>query len=217
MFSKVSRANSLALRLSAWYAGSAFVLLIVASGFLYWVLWQSFEREDDQHLTEKMNVLRALLRERDFRTIRWEAEGEASARPGVHVLSRVISADGRVLVETDSASLGLPSTIFVEEDSTRYRVAGSRVFRLRSERVHEAFGDYIIQVALEVTQEQNLLSEYRTQLWVVLSLGLIASVFVGWVIARRGIRPVKDISEAVRRIGSSTLSERVSPRGYPSE
>jgi hypothetical protein len=48
MFWKSSRPGSLALRLSAWYAGSAFLLLLAGTSFLYWELVQSFDTEDDQ-------------------------------------------------------------------------------------------------------------------------------------------------------------------------
>lgn len=41
--------------------------------------------------------------------------------------------------------------------------------------------------------------------------------FVGYRIARRGIRPVERIAETARRISSSTLSERIQPAGYPVE
>jgi hypothetical protein len=89
--------RSLALQLSVWYAASAFLLLTAGTGFLYWELVQSSNTEDDQYLSEKVNTLRMLLNERDFRTLKWEVEGESSVRPAVEVLSRVFSSDGRIL------------------------------------------------------------------------------------------------------------------------
>ena len=55
--------NSIAWRLSVWYAGSAFILLAVGTGFLYFVLASSFERENTDYLTEKTRTLETLLRE----------------------------------------------------------------------------------------------------------------------------------------------------------
>jgi two-component system heavy metal sensor histidine kinase CusS len=46
---------------------------------------------------------------------------------------------------------------------------------------------------------------------------LMLCPFVGYRIARRGIRPVERIAETARRISSSTLSERIQPAGYPVE
>src|SRR5260370_25615891 len=104
MFSKGRRPASLALRLSAWYAASAFLLLLGGTGFLYWELVQSSNGEDDQYLSEKADTLTELLHRRDFRTLTWEVEGESTARPSVEMLSRGFAGDGSVLVETTGLS-----------------------------------------------------------------------------------------------------------------
>ena len=98
MFWASKQPHSLALRLSAWYAGSAFLLLAAGTGFLYWELVQNSNAEDDQYLWEKVNTLGKLVNERDLRTLKWEVEGESSVRPAVEVLSRVFTGDGRILV-----------------------------------------------------------------------------------------------------------------------
>src|SRR5437868_6878105 len=55
---------SLAARLTAWYAGSAFLLILAATAFLYWTLANSLDREDDEHLGDRVRLLRALVEER---------------------------------------------------------------------------------------------------------------------------------------------------------
>src|SRR5947209_7837595 len=55
------RAWSLAARLTAWYVGSAFLLVLSATGFLYWALAPNLDREDDEYLTEKVRAVQALL------------------------------------------------------------------------------------------------------------------------------------------------------------
>src|SRR5260370_6230054 len=112
MFWRSKGPRSLALRLSAWYTVSAFLLLAAGTGFLYWELVQSSDAEDDQYLSEKANTLRKLVNERDFRTLKWEVEGESSVRPAVEVLSRVFGSDGQILVETAGMSEILPVQIF---------------------------------------------------------------------------------------------------------
>src|SRR5260370_1622662 len=54
---------SLAARLTAWYAGSAFLLILAATGVLYWALLTNLDREDDQYLADKVHILRAFLRD----------------------------------------------------------------------------------------------------------------------------------------------------------
>src|SRR5260370_39935560 len=163
MFWKSKRSTSLALRLSAWYTGSAFLLLLVGTGFLYWELVQSFNTEDDQYLSEKVNTLRELLRRRDFRTLKWEVEGESAARPAVEVLSRVFGADGKMFVETSGMSEQLAPNVFPASDHIEYRTVGKRIFRVLSAHLP----DYRVQVGVEVTFEKNLLAGYRERLWTV--------------------------------------------------
>lgn len=213
MFWTSKRQGSLALRLAGWYAGSAFLLLVAGTGFLYWKLVQSSNAEDDQYLTEKANTIRELLREQDFRTLKWEVEGESAARPGAQLLSRVSSAAGRILVETTGMSDHLPSSAFPKNGRNEFRVVGKRVFRVHSEQIP----GYQFQVALEVTPERNLFGEYRDNLLVVLGIGMLVSAMIGYGIARKGIRPVQEIASTVRRIRSSTLNERVGTGSLPSE
>jgi two-component system heavy metal sensor histidine kinase CusS len=202
MFWRSKRPRSLALKLAEWYAGSAFLLLVAGTGFLYWKLVQSSNAEDDQYLTEKANTIHELLRERDFRTLKWEVEGESAVRPGAQLLSRVSSADGRILVETTGMSDNLTATAFPANGRKEFRKFGKRVFRVLSEQVP----GYQLQVALEVTPERNLFGEYRENLLAVLGIGLLVSAMIGYGIARKGIRPVEEIASTVRRIRSSTLN-----------
>src|SRR5229473_3648417 len=213
MFWRSKHPRSLALRLSIWYAGSAFLLLAAGTGFLYWELVESSNAEDDQYIAEKANTLRKLINGRDFRTLKWEVEGESSVRPAVEVLSRVFSSDGRILVESAGMSEQLPAQIFPRSDRIEYRTFGQRIFRVLSVEVP----DYRLQVGVEVTFEKNMLAGYRKRLWTVLGVGLLLSALAGYVIARRGIRPVEEIAATVRRVRSSTLNQRVETAGLPSE
>ena len=213
MFWKSNQPRSLALRLSIWYAGSAFLLLAAGTGFLYWELVQNSNAEDDQYLFEKTNTLGKLLHQRDFRTLKWEVEGESSSRPAVEVLSRVFSSDGRILVETSGMSEQLSPQDFPKSGRSEYRTIGHRIFRVLSVQSD----DYRLQVGLEVTFERNMFASYRERLWAVLAVGLLLSAFAGYAIARRGIRPVREIAATVRRIRSSTLNQRVETADLPSE
>lgn len=55
-------AGSIVVRMTAWYAGSALILILAATGFLYWVLATSFDAEDRHALANTVTDLRLLLR-----------------------------------------------------------------------------------------------------------------------------------------------------------
>jgi two-component system heavy metal sensor histidine kinase CusS len=73
------------------------------------------------------------------------------------------------------------------------------------------------QIAIDVSQQEALLARYRHRFWLIL-LGTVATFpLVGYQIARRGIRPVREMARTARRISSTNLHARIQPEGYPSE
>ena len=76
---------------------------------------------------------------------------------------------------------------------------------------------YEAQLALGYWSREKLLARYRRRLWVVLGGGLVVCAGVGHLIARRGIRPVTRVADAMRHITPTTLHERIDPAGFPSE
>ena len=218
---------SLAKRLSLWYALSAFLLLSVATGLLYWGTARRFDQENDQYLEKKISLLESLLRDpsEQMATVRWEVEEELLTSPSVRVLSRVAAADGHVLFETSGMSRDLPNHLLARLEANRrgtnIRTPSGKEFRVLTlfvEAPHSAEKrGFRLQVAIDLEYERRLLRNYLDQLWLVLGIGLIAAVMIGFRIARGGIAPVQSMTETVKRVRSSTLSERVELAGMPSE
>src|SRR5262245_22588201 len=59
-----ARPWSLAARLTAWYAGAAFLLVALASVAMDFALARQLDREQDELLADKARLLTQLLRER---------------------------------------------------------------------------------------------------------------------------------------------------------
>ena len=74
-----------------------------------------------------------------------------------------------------------------------------------------------IQVAVDVSQTEELLKRFRLWFWVTSASMLVLFPLVGYKIARQGIRPVEEIATTARRITSSHLGERIAAEGYPYE
>ena len=71
-------AFSLAGRLTLWYAGAAFLLILTVTGYLYWNLKTNLEREDDEFLADYISILRNLFEEHpdDISALMQEVEWE---------------------------------------------------------------------------------------------------------------------------------------------
>jgi two-component system heavy metal sensor histidine kinase CusS len=222
-----AKAWSLAARLSAWQAGSAFALVLAATGYLYWASVSNLDREDDQLLGDRVRVLRAVLQNQpgDTTALRREVDEEWEAHQRTQVHMRIIVGGGQALIETPGMSQLLPSSAFPAPQpdpgrGTDIEPAPGGLFRVLAVDATVASAEhppFIIQVAMDRSLEVELHTGYRKNLLWVLGMALIVCAVVGYWIAHRGIRPIYDITETARRIRPTNLSERIAPEGLPAE
>src|SRR5437762_7200252 len=176
----------LAARLAAWYAGTAFLLVLLATGFWYWVLATNLDREDDDLLVDKVQVVRMLLREAPevSPALRQEVEWESAARQNVRFYIRILGPDGRSIVETRGMREELPAALFPDArpnsaelgEGTEVESPAGRAFRVLTARAVTggASGKQCtVQIALDRSLEEDLLAGYRGQLGLVLGTALV--------------------------------------------
>ncbi|MBI5487749.1 MAG: heavy metal sensor histidine kinase [Deltaproteobacteria bacterium] len=222
--------RSLAARLTVWFAASALLLVSLAAVLLYAALDSSLDREDDEFLADQVRILRSILRDRpaDGETLRQEVQFESAARRHSQVFMRVLDDSGRTLVETNGMAAVLPPSVFPSpvaaaiepEEGAGATAADARAFRALAARA--AVGDSpgeerVVQVAIDRSRDDALLARFRRAILIALGVALLVAVAVGYVIARRGIRPVTEMAGTARRIGSSTLDRRIALDGLPAE
>ena len=74
-----------------------------------------------------------------------------------------------------------------------------------------------VQAAMDRSHEEELLDDYRRNLWIVLGVALIVCSLGGYFLIRKAVRPVQKIAATASRIRSSTLDERIAVDGLPAE
>ena len=215
---------SLAFRLTAWYTVASLLLLLAATGTLYWALVANLERDSTLFLADKVHVVTTLLLERpnDWDGLKEEIQLESAARRYDQFYIRLLDPRGKTLLETPRMNLVLPASSF-EGLSARVAKIQSRVGSLYEATevtapvgaAHDTY--WKIQIGVSLAKQQQVLRQYRHWLWAILSACFILCPLVGYQIARRGIRPVRYVAETAKRIGSRTLSERIQADGYPIE
>ncbi|MFO0938352.1 MAG: heavy metal sensor histidine kinase [Gemmataceae bacterium] len=218
---------SLAARLTIWYAGSAFVLILAAVGFMYLILARNLDREDDGQIADQVRVMRDLLVERpgDLVAVRQEAEQEFQSRQHTQVYIRLLDGGGRVLVETPGlesllVQMEFPRPVtYLGRGEERKAKNGKpfRVMSVRMESVTQEGTEYIIQAAMDRSSEAELLADYRRNIWPVLTAGLLLCILVGYQIARRGLLPVRLVIDTARRIDMANISERIVADSLPAD
>lgn len=220
--------KTLAFRLTAGYAISGLLTVFFATAGLYLVLVTELERSTDLFLADKLNVLRTMLRERpnDLDALREEVELESAARRYEQFYIRLLDEKGTPLMETPGMAeqLDMPQSMAQPRARFDHAVAmggrQGRPFRVISAAVPVGSPPEksdIIQIAVDVSQKEELLARYR-HWFAAIMLGTLAVFPVaGYQIARRGIRPVEEMATTARHISSSNLHERILPEGYPFE
>lgn len=220
--------RTLAFRLTAAYALAGLFLVFLATASLYLLTITEMERSTRLFLDDKVNVLRTMLRERpnDWDALREEIQLESAARRYEQFYIRLLNEHNEPLLVTP----GMAEQLDPEQLGALSGVRSGRPTRMKGKRGHAfrvmtatarvgSSGTQFdtIQIAIDVSSQEEFLQRYRNWFLSIL-LGTFAIFpFVGYQIARRGIRPVEDMAGTARRISSSNLRERILPEGYPFE
>ncbi len=217
--------GSLAALMTFWYALSAFVLLLTASGFLYHALSEGLEHEDDHLLSENLESLTAYMKKNpnDVGDLMQFVGETPKWYRTVSFWTRIMDGN-QILAETPGMSQSLPPNLFPGGSSKNpnltVHTGEGKPFRVLLTQAD--WPGYIrprlqVQMAMDMSTDEDILRKFSKKLWRVLGFSLLACALVGYWIAQRGIRPVKKMAETAAHIRSSTLYERLERRGLPSE
>jgi two-component system, OmpR family, heavy metal sensor histidine kinase CusS len=219
--------GTLAFRLTAWYVVAGLALVVFASASLYFVLVTELKKSTDLFLADKMHVLRTMLRERpdDWDALREEIELESAARRYQQFYIRLLDVRNVPLLTTPGMAEQIDLRQLTAQTESRPERAESmmgrngRLFFVMSAQaaVGGSGQTDTVQIAVDVSEQEALLTRYRHWFWVLLLATLAIFPLVGYQIARRGIRPVEEVATTARHISSTNLHERIQPEGYPSE
>ena len=223
---RVSR--TLAFRLTAIYAMAGMFLVFVATASLYLLLVTELEKSTSLFLQDKVHVISTMLRERpeDEDALREEVELESAARQYEHFYIRLLDQQNKPLLTTPGMAQALDLTELADLTAGRHNLAvpmkGINGLAFRVTTAIAPVGqpptrNVTVQIAIDVSQKERFLARFRLWAWVILVAMLAIFPFVGYEIARQGIRPVEEMAATARRITSSHLGERIVDEGYPFE
>lgn len=216
------RPRSLTARLTLWYTLATLLILTLAVGALYWALMSSLERDDNQFLADKVQVLQQILdmpaKNADalHEEVEWEGGVGKDKRYYVRILDR---AGGVFRMTSGMQALGVPARAFPAPPASARRWCNARghCYLLLSAWAGAAPGRYRLELLLDVSHEDRLLAEYAHVLAGVLFAGTALAAAVGFIATRRGLRPLKDIIRAARSTSALQLHQRLRPARWPTE
>ena len=227
---KGRRTWSIKRRLTVLYFVSAFGILLISTAFLYWVLANRLAKEDGHFLAAKIGLLREILKEepnnRDV--LREEVKWETAPFRLAKYYARIIGPSGNIIIETGRMREVAPVSIFPKP--TGLSEIPARATKRKSSDGHNlllmtalakaggtAGGVRVLQLALDISHEDELTFDYRKQLILVLLAGILLSAGIGVFIAGKGLNPIERITRTIQHISAHQLHRRLGQSDWPLE
>jgi two-component system heavy metal sensor histidine kinase CusS len=214
--------------MTAAYALAGLLLVLFSTATLYLVLVSELEKSTELFLADKLHVLRTMLQQRpdDSDALHEEIELESAARRYEQFYICLLDGRNQPLLMTP----GMEEQLDLRELARRTAIGSGRTISIRG-RDGRAFRATsatattgsspaeldTIQIAVDVSHKEQLLARYRRWFGATLLGTFLLFPWIGYKIARRGIRPVEEMAATARHISSTNLRERIVPEGYPSE
>lgn len=220
---KPTKRQSISSQLVILFTLAATLLLSCGLGAFYWIVVRQAFEEDNAVLTDKVFALRAELK---------KSGGPGALqdqlnipRPGEHAAYwvRVTDSEGRVLAESPGMDEALPVAVFPAAPSglaisgPQNLRKGKKLFSLVT--VGEAVADqsFNVQVAQDRSADEEFTKKFGALLAIVLALGLLAAAVIAISVTRRGLRPLTEMTDSLKRIGPTQLKERLGAMAWPAE
>jgi two-component system heavy metal sensor histidine kinase CusS len=214
------RSLSLAARLTIAFAAAAFVLALGSIVALDLALTAALERDLARVAELAIGEGRAVLAARAPGGEARAAIARLEAMGPPRVLLRIRASDGTTLAESPAIEAELPAPdppVLAEAHGSAVGTSGAwwDVRRSVARRGDDLFA---IEAAVERRELDGLLAEYRAGAAGVLGGAVLACIAIAYWIARRGVRPIEEVTAAARRVSSRTLAdERLDVGRAPAE
>jgi two-component system, OmpR family, heavy metal sensor histidine kinase CusS len=221
--SSLNKTRSIAFQLILLFTLAAALLLACGLGVFYSIIAHHAFAEDNAVLADKVFALSADLRENGPEIFGEEIRAH---RAGQHTpyWIRILDSQGRAIAETPEMDRLIPTQIFpvarepAEAIRSRkdYRSAG-KLFSLVSFDEHSGAEGYTLQLAQDRSSDEQVERNFALLFITVLFGGVVASALIAIIVTRRGLRPLRKMTDSLGRIGPDQLKERIGSTGWPRE
>jgi heavy metal sensor kinase len=216
--------NTLAFRLTLWYAG-IFTFSSIVAFLLFYALITSFMRDqNDQELLAQVNRFSTLLATEGVEAVKSVALVEAKAAGEKKVFFRFLSLDGQVF---SSSNMVYWKNIPVTEKAIQELLHHGRAvletitIQDRPDKVRILYAminpRIILQVGLVMESYSRFLAAFKRIFIITMSILILAAAGLGWFMARRAVSGVEAVTRTARKISGGTLEERVLIKGQGDE
>lgn len=220
---------SLTKRLTLMFVAAATAVLLMLGFVIASSVEQHFEELDMEVLSGKMELTRQALQAVTSQEGLTEfAHQLARSLVGHHGLEvMVLDTDHTVIFATAHADFN-PEMVLAHAAHVPVRPAlwhlGDQSFRGIAERLPTAAVDQtgqpvrvVVAVATNIGHHQSYMQSFLRTLWVFVAGAAALTGVLGWVVVRRGLRPLRTMRDQAQVVNAQQLSHRLPVQSVPQE
>ena len=213
---RINLRNTLAFRLTLWYAGIFTVLSCVAFLLFYMLITSLIRDQTDQELLSQGNRFSTLLAAEGVEAVKNAAVIEAQAAGVKKVFFRLLSLNGQAF---SSSNMAYWRDIHINETVLKRLLRGTHpVFETitipdRRDEVRILYAilspAIILQVGQAMESYSRFLAAFKEIFIITMTCLILLAAVVGWFMARRAVSGVEAVTRTAQKISGGTLEERV--------
>lgn len=218
-----ARRWSLTARMTFFFGTAIALIVLCVSAMMYAELVHQVHEKEEAELLEDIQIQQNELNSGLKKTpvSRWQHEWQQQDDI-VEFAWQLLAPDGKIVAASRNAAGIGPAFDEVHPPKRFYRVNargpnGGGNYLVVGVLQSAPMGGTLLRGMLDVSQDDRVLQRYLTKLISVVVLAIIASVAIGWMLARRGLAPVRAISAEIGRINAERLNARIAQDAWPSE
>jgi len=219
----LNKQRSIALQLILLFTLAAGLLLACGLSIFYSIVVRNAFAEDNAVLADKMFAISAALRENGPSALAAELTARNAGEHTSYWI-RMLDPQGRTYAQTPGMDRLLPPEIFPPPQKSAATIGGLKDYRTESKlftlvALNEEFGSqpYTLQVAQDRSSDEQVERNFALLFIAVLFGGVVASALIAIIVTRRGLRPLREMTESLGRIGPDQLKQRIGSTGWPRE
>jgi len=222
------RPKSITFRLTLFFSTASTVVLLVVGYLIGTLVEAHFEELDVEELNGKLELVRhTLVKVRTSTDVAFIPENLSDALVGHHGLSVAVVGPDRDLLFKSSDAV-FPATLLDsrppenssrrvkpvvwEQDGRPYRgIAAAAITGIAGQP------PLSVVVAVNIEHHRIFMEAFHKRLWLAITAGIALTALLGWIAARRGLAPVREMADVAQGISANRLGDRLPPESVPTE
>ncbi len=220
--------RSITLRLTIYFAAASIAVLLAIGYLVGNAVEKHFIELDRMELRGKMELIRHVLSTtrtpEDVAVLRQRMADALTGHESLEV--GLATPEGRTLFKTSGATFPpalletrTPDDADAVPDLTPWEQHGHvyRGFAAVVPTEAAAIPRVVVAIAVGTDEHHKFMTVLNRSLWLAIAAGILSTAILGWIAARRGLAPVREMARVAHRVTASRLADRLPVESLPVE